>query len=227
MVMGLLPPLVQIRENPEFHDLIQRDKRPGQGACFGMVGFLLWMVLVAGLLVLGGSLLMFLSLDWEDTRHTDLNIELVWRILSLELVLATWLIILTFGRTVALCVMRSRMYTAVGLGFLQLLLGPVGFIAHGGIWISCRLMLILEMSNVGFTFRFPSRCRPFKETSFFFGEGGLVVALQAARPIHLGVDNANVVGHVGRTIAKKDPMRPFELLIDGDLLSLVKMPVWA
>ena len=34
------PPLVQIRENPEFHDLIQRDGGPGLDACFGMVGCL-------------------------------------------------------------------------------------------------------------------------------------------------------------------------------------------
>ena len=110
-----------------------------------------------------------------------------------------------------------------GSGFLQLLLGLVGFIALGDTWISCRLVLILGMSNVDFTFRFPSRCRPFKESNF----GGLIVALQAARPIHLGVDNANVVGHVGRIIANKDPMRPFELLTDGDLLCLVKMLVLA
>ena len=27
---------------------------------------------------------------------------------------------------------------------------------------------------------------------------GVIVALQASRPVHLGVDNANVVGHVGQ-----------------------------
>ena len=35
-----------------------------------------------------------------------------------------------------------------------------------------------------------------------------------------------MVGHVGRTIAQKDLERPLELLVDGDLLSLVKMLVW-
>ena len=34
-----------------------------------------------------------------------------------------------------------------------------------------------------------------------WGEGGGIAALQASRPIHLGVDNASVVGHVGRVIA--------------------------
>ena len=37
---------------------------------------------------------------------------------------------------------------------------------------------------------------------------GVLVALQASRPVHLGVDNANVVGHVGRMLAGKKPDRP-------------------
>ena len=53
----------------------------------------------------------------------------------------------------------------------------------------------------------------------------VITALQAARP--LGVDNANVVGHVGRIIDRKGLGGPFELLVDGDLLSLVKMLILA
>ena len=53
------------------------------------------------------------------------------------------------------------------------------------------------------------------------------MALLASRPIHLGVDNANVVGHVGRIIAGRESVGPWELLIDGDLLVLVKMLVEA
>ena len=30
---------------------------------------------------------------------------------------------------------------------------------------------------------------------------GVIAALQTSRPIHLGVDNANVVGHVGRILS--------------------------
>ena len=37
---------------------------------------------------------------------------------------------------------------------------------------------------------------------------GVIAALQAARPVHLGVDNANVVGHVGRVLAGRKPNRP-------------------
>ena len=50
---------------------------------------------------------------------------------------------------------------------------------------------------------------------------GVNAALQAARPVHLGVDNAHVVGHVGRMLAGRMPGRPYELLVDGDLLVLV------
>ena len=56
---------------------------------------------------------------------------------------------------------------------------------------------------------------------------GVTVALQAARPTHLGVDNANVVGHVGRIITRKEQVRLFEPLVDGDLLSLVIMLILA
>ena len=51
---------------------------------------------------------------------------------------------------------------------------------------------------------------------------GVIAALQAARTVHLGVDNANVVGHVGRILAGRKPGKPLELLVDGDLLALVQ-----
>ena len=46
--------------------------------------------------------------------------------------------------------------------------------------------------------------------------------MQASRPVHLGIDNANVVEHVGRILAGKKPHKPYELLADGDLLLLVQ-----
>ena len=56
---------------------------------------------------------------------------------------------------------------------------------------------------------------------------GVILALQAAKPVHLGVDNANVVGHVSRIIAGKKPLRPLQILLDGDLLLLIQMLVSA
>ena len=46
----------------------------------------------------------------------------------------------------------------------------------------------------------------------------VIAALQASRPIHL---------RVGRIIVNKAPTRPFEFLVDGDLLALVKMLIKA
>ena len=37
-----------------------------------------------------------------------------------------------------------------------------------------------------------------------------------------GWDNANVVGHVARMLAGKKAARPYELMVDGDLLVLVQ-----
>ena len=49
---------------------------------------------------------------------------------------------------------------------------------------------------------------------------GVLATLQASRPVLFGVDNADVVGHVGRILAGKWPDQPYELLVDGDLLVL-------
>ena len=48
---------------------------------------------------------------------------------------------------------------------------------------------------------------------------GVIAALQASRPVHLGVDNAYVVGHVGRVLAGRKSDKPLELLVDGDLIA--------
>ena len=49
---------------------------------------------------------------------------------------------------------------------------------------------------------------------------GVVLALQGAAGVHLGVDNLNVVRHVARIISGRKEGRPFELCVDEDLLSL-------
>ena len=51
---------------------------------------------------------------------------------------------------------------------------------------------------------------------------GVILALQASDGVHLGVDNLGVVRHVGRILDGKLPSRPFELLPDGDLLFLIE-----
>ena len=53
-----------------------------------------------------------------------------------------------------------------------------------------------------------------------FGEG-VILALQAAGRVHLGVDNLGVVRHVGRLLDGNVGSRPAELVKDGDLILLI------
>ena len=48
----------------------------------------------------------------------------------------------------------------------------------------------------------------------------VILALQAADGIHLGVDNLGVVRHVGRLLDGNVGSRPAELVKDGDLITL-------
>ena len=50
---------------------------------------------------------------------------------------------------------------------------------------------------------------------------GVILALQASCGVHLGVDNLNVVRHVGRLLDGGLGARPFEIVKDGDLLCLI------
>ena len=54
---------------------------------------------------------------------------------------------------------------------------------------------------------------------------GVVLALQGAAKVHLGVDNLNVVRHVTSMISGRREGRPFDLCVDGDLLSLIESMV--
>ena len=50
---------------------------------------------------------------------------------------------------------------------------------------------------------------------------GVILALQASRGVHLGVDNLNVVRHVGRMLDDNLGTLPFQVIPDGDLLCLI------
>ena len=51
---------------------------------------------------------------------------------------------------------------------------------------------------------------------------GVVLALQATNAVHLGVDDLNVVRHVGRLLDGLSTVCPFELVDDGDLIILIR-----
>ena len=50
---------------------------------------------------------------------------------------------------------------------------------------------------------------------------GVILALQASRGVHLGIDNLNVVRHVGRMLDDNLGTLPFKVIPDGDLLCLI------
>ena len=50
---------------------------------------------------------------------------------------------------------------------------------------------------------------------------GVILALQSSDAVHLGVDNLSVVRHVGRLLDGRHGPAPFELVKDGDLLLLI------
>ena len=50
---------------------------------------------------------------------------------------------------------------------------------------------------------------------------GVILALQSSGAVHLGVDNLSVVRHVGRLLDGRHGPTPFELVKDGDLLLLI------
>ena len=54
---------------------------------------------------------------------------------------------------------------------------------------------------------------------------GVILALQCSSAVHLGVDNLNVVRHVSRILDGRVACRPFELTVDGDLLTVIERTI--
>ena len=50
----------------------------------------------------------------------------------------------------------------------------------------------------------------------------VILALQCSSAVHLGVDNLNVVRYVSRILEGRVPCRPFELIFDGELLTIIE-----
>ena len=111
--------------------------------------------------------------------------------------------------------MGLQVFVVVVREFFLFLLGLAGFIGRVGILNYCLLIWTLGRRGLGCS----SRClNPYKLSN----ELNSGVALQASRPVHLGVDNANVVGHTGRVLAGREPSKPLELLVDGNLIALIQ-----
>ena len=86
----------------------------------------------------------------------------------------------------------------------------------GGTWNLSLLWWVVLQTGTGCFVLFLSPCRCVQRAEF---------GVLAAAPVHVGVDNLNVVRHVDRLIQGSFSCAHFELLNDGDLLHLVTMRV--
>ena len=137
-------PLVEIRENPEFHDLMKRVI--GLDVCFGMGGFLYFLERME--LLFWQSLLlkepaicwsMFLELSLRSCSLTGVCLMS----LMLPMLRCGYLIILMFGRMVALFLTRSPVSPRRVLGSILTVLARGGDLAGGDILMTSVLLVAL------------------------------------------------------------------------------------
>ena len=123
------PPLVEIRENPEFHNLTRWIRLIGLDACFGMVGclcFLVLMVLVRGLLMLLRVLAIRLVMLW-DPIHLGWSLSGVFlKGLILFKLLLRCPMFPVCGLMAALFSIRSQVFPPLALGSLLTILSFAG-----------------------------------------------------------------------------------------------------
>ena len=203
------PPLVEIREHPEFHDLLEMDKTSWL-RCLLWHG---WLPLLSG--VNGGS-------PWAQTLLRELLIFLS--------VLLGCILLVRFlsGGCLLVLMLRVRLE-----GLLRNLM--FGLMV---VWLMTRFLVFLLAGAGCFTFRVRrlwacwnwghwdddvgdgsvvSACRGFLSVpgaSADFSEGRPLgcYSLQVNDDVHLGVDNLVVVRHVGRILDGKLSSRPFGVI---------------
>ena len=122
----------------------------------------------------------------------------------------------TFGLMVVWYWIRSLVFLLLVLECLLTCLSSAGVIA-GGVMLIVFILLVLIIL-AGLLFLFLVLCRLFRGLSF----GGVILALQSDKAVHVGVDNLGVVRHIGRLLDGLPPSVPFELMTDGDLLVLIR-----
>ena len=141
------------------------------------------------------------------------------RVLTGNLLLIRCLLHLMFGLTVVLFVMRFLVLLLLVLVCMLACMPKTGSTGDGGILMILVLLLMVCLLYVWVLALYLVLYRLFKGLSFGVC---LLLALQATNAVHLGVDNLNVVRHVGRLLDGFSGVRPLELVDDGDLIILVR-----
>ena len=213
------PPLVEIRQNPEFHELMEMDKSYWP-RCLLWHG---WLPMLSG--VNRGS-------PWA-LNHAEGASNLLESALEsyTAAFLLNWRLPVGFdAESAALHVAREpgvwtdgsmvedkvSTVSSSGAGFSS---------GHGGRFWAERSLGHIDDDVQGD--RAVASCRgycsvPGPLQSVQRAElWRVILALQASCGVHLGVDNLNVVRHVGRLLDGGPSVRPFEIVQDGDLLCLI------
>ena len=212
------PPLVEIRESPEFHDLMRLDKAHWP-RCLLWHG---WLPMLSG--CNGGS-------PWAGTASESAHylVEASLGGYSSSLV-SSWHPPDGYHPAAVSCIVpdspnvwtdgslvldKAAGVSSSGAGF---------FADHSATFWDVRTWG--QVDHLQSSGDFPA-CRGFcsvpgPNQSVQRAEmWGVILALQSSGAVHLGVDNLGVVRHVGRLLDGRPSSVPFELLKDGDLLLLI------
>ena len=212
------PPLVEIRENPEFHDLMRLDKTHWP-RCLLWHG---WLPMLSG--VNGAS-------PWavDASESAAYLVEVALGRYSSGLI-AEWSLCDEFDHDSAASSLpdHPNIWTD-GSVVLDHLTGVSssgsGFFAHqpehfwrgrrwghvDGVRLDPGIACCRGFCSV------PGPLQSVQRAEMW----GVILALQTSRAVHLGVDNLGVVRHVGRLLGGCRGTKPFELVNDGDLLFLI------
>ena len=216
------PPLVGIREHPEFHDLMEMDKTScPRCLLWHMVGYPFFSVLMTvplGLCPLLKELLIFLGVPLGGILLVSFQSGGCLLVLMLRVRLGGLQMNLMFGLMVVWLMTRCLVFLV--RGHCALLFGFVGF-GLAGSGVIGMMMLVMVGSVV-------SACRGFcsvpgpLQTVQRVELWGVILALQANDGVHLRVHKLGVVRHVGRILDGKLSSRPCELLPESDPLFLIE-----
>ena len=212
------PPLVEIRENPEFHDLMRLDKAHWPG-CLLWHG---WLPMLSG--VNGSS-------AWAvgASESAAYLVESALGRYSSSLV-SEWSPPDEFDRVEAASSLPDHpdVWTDGSLVLYHITVCPLlvlGFFAHQAehFWRDRRwghvdgVRVDPNIASCRGFWSVPGPLQSVQRAEMW----GVILALQTSRAVHLGVDNLGVVRHVGRILSGCCGPEPFELVNDGDLLLLI------
>ena len=212
------PPLVEIRENPEFHDLMRMDKAHWP-RCLLWHG---WLPMLSG--CNGDS-------PWAGTAAESAHylVETALGSYSSALISA-WSPPDGFDQSAVSRMVpgRPNVWTDGSL-----VLDKVAGISSSGAGFFAHQAALLwdvrtwgQVDRLRFVGDFPA-CRGFCSVPGPYQSvqraemWGVILALQSSGAVHLGVDNLGVVRYVGRLLDGRPGSILFKLLKDGDLLLLI------